>query len=136
MTTGSLNAGQDGLPVLASIPIASRASRRVSWKAAQLAEVISDVTKQEEVYGLPISSEAEGQPKTPFAGTMSTEAVAGSPFRELDVSAHLNPDKQRRASDRIDLESSNSSGMQTDSPPRSVDRMISPFALTPAPSRS
>ena len=137
-TAGTLNA--DGLTDQSGPPVVARAYRRVSWKAQQLAEVIEDVTRQEESYGLPTCNDNVGniglQSKTPFAGTLSTEAVAGSPFRELDVSAYLTSEKQRRGSDRIDLESSNSSGMLTDSPSRrSVDRMISPFALTPAPSR-
>ena len=137
--TGILNA--DGLVPLSGPPVVERAHRRVSWKAQQLAEVIEDVTRQEESFGLPTCSDNIGnvglQTKTPFAGTLSTEAVAGSPFRELDVSAYLTPEKHRRASDRIDLESSNSSGIHTYSPSRrSADRMISPFALTHAPSRS
>ncbi len=69
------------------------------------------------------------QQKDSLAVSASIEAVAGSPVRDLDT-AGMSPDATAR--------SDSTGGVQPGSVPsqRSADRMVSPFALASAPSRS
>ena len=100
----------DGLLNMAPPPVIKQAQRRVSWNSQQLAQVMSDAAKQ----------------KTPLMNALSTQAVAGSPRRDVEPVS---------SASQSQYAGSSSSGT-TGGVLRSVDRMVSPFAMTPAPSRS
>lgn len=104
----ALTIDPDGLLNLGRPPVVKRALRRVSWNSQQLAQVMSGV----------------GMHKPSLMGDHSTEAVAGSPEKDRDP---LSPDTQPLHAD------SSSSGTTSR---RSLSRIISPFALKPAPSQS
>lgn len=132
-------------------PISRRARGRVSWNSQQLAQVMSeltlhkgdslDITALDKGGGgvganvMPIDMADVALRRAHKALAMSTEAVAGSPNRDLDLSDQYTMGTQPSLGQST--ESNSSSGMlQSSSRRRSIDRMVSPFALTPAPSRS
>ena len=136
---GHLAAGTDGLSAPSSTAVTLRAQQRVShWDAEQLAQIMSDVESQKELLSAAMTTEAsapyEGtQPAQ--VGTVSTEAVAGSPAGDSNMSGHPSPDSLLVGQVS---QSGGSPCVQSGQPTsrRSYDRMLSPFALTPAPSRS
>jgi len=137
----------NGQTCLTSPPISSKARRRVSWNSQQLAQVMSEVAHHKG-HSLDIAASGRGRVggnvtpidmadvalrRAHMALAMSTEAVAGSPNRDLDLSDQYSMGTQPSLGTSI--QSHSSSGVPQNSR-RSVDRMVSPFALTPAPSRS
>ena len=147
---GSCPSGLDacnGQTCLTSPPISSKAQRRVSWNSQQLAQIMSEVAHHMG-HSLDLAMSGRGRvggDVTPIdmadvalrrahmALAMSTEAVAGSPNRDLDLSDQYSMGTQPSLGTSI--QSHSSSGVPQSSR-RSVDRMVSPFALTPAPSQS
>ena len=107
---GALTIDTNGKLKAASPPVVKRAQRTVSWNSEQLAQVMSNAAKH----------------NTPLLNAVSTEAVAGSPDRDVDP---VSLESQSKDAD------SSISGT-TAGARRSVDRMVSPFAMTPAPSQS
>jgi len=75
------------------------------------------------------------QQRAQMALAMSTEAVAGSPNRDLDLSDQNTMGTQSSLGQTA-VSNSSSGMLRTSTRRRSIDRMVSPFALTPAPSRS
>ncbi len=154
--TGACPSGLDasnGQMRMTSPPISSKARRRVSWNSQQLAQVLSEVGQhQDDSLDIAMSGRGRvggrvGGNVTPvdmadvtlrrahMALAMSTEAVAGSPTRDLDLSNQCTMSTQQSLGQST--ESHSSIGMpQSNSRRRSIDRMVSPFALTPAPSGS
>lgn len=140
----------NGQKHLTSPPISSKSRRRVSWNSQQLAQVMSEVSQHEgDALDIAVSGRGGGGvgatvtsldmadvalQRAHMALAMSTEAVAGSPSRDLDLSDQYTVGTQPSLGQRT--ESNSSSGMpQSSSRGRSIDRMVSPFALAPAPSR-
>ena len=107
----ALTIDTEGLLNMAKPPVVKRAHRRVSWNSQQLAQVMSEAAKQ----------------KTPLPRALSSEAVAGSPEKDLE---------RLSSGSSLPKDAAWSSSGTTGTLRRSVDRMISPFALTPAPSQS
>ncbi len=141
----------NGQSQLTSPPISCKASRRVSWNSQQLAQVMSEVT-QHKGDSLDIAMSGKGgggagadvmsidmadvaQQRAQMALAMSTEAVAGSPNRDLDLSDQNTMGTQSSLGQTA-VSNSSSGMLRTSTRRRSIDRMVSPFALTPAPSRS
>ena len=146
----SLNASNEQMH-MTSPPVSCKARRRVSWNSQQLAQVMTEVT-QHRGDSLDIAMSGKGGGgvggnvtpidmadvalrRAHMALAMSTEAVAGSPNRDLDLSDQYSLGTQPSLGQTT--ESNSSTGMlRSSSRRRSIDRMVSPFALTSAPSRS
>ncbi len=141
----------NGQTCLTSPPISSKSRRRVLWNSQQLGQVMSDVAQHKgDSLDIAVSGKGGGGVggnvtpidmadvalrRAHMALAMSTEAVAGSPNRDLDLSDQYSLGTQPSLGQTTD--SNSSTGMlRSSSRRRSIDRMVSPFALTPAPSRS
>lgn len=103
----ALTLNTQGLLNLGRAPPGRHGRQKVSWPSQQLAQVMSNAAHQ----------------KQALMSSLSTEAVAGSPEKDRD---RLSLDLQ--GADAV----SSSSGTTSR---RSVARMVSPFALTPASSQ-
>ncbi len=138
----------NGQTCLTSPPISSKSRRRVLWNSQQLGQVMSDVAQHKgDSLDIAVSDRGRGGgcvtpvdmadvalQRAHMAMAMSTEAVAGSPTRDLDLPDQCTMTTQLSLGQST--ESHSSSGMPLNSRKRSIDRMVSPFALAPAPSRS
>ncbi|DBA74000.1 hypothetical protein WJX77_000667 [Trebouxia sp. C0004] len=138
----------NGHMCLGSPPISCKARRRVSWNSQQLAQVMSQ--HEGGSLDIPVSGKGGGGVgnnamsidmadvalrRAQMALAMSTEAVAGSPNRDLELSDQNTMGTQPSLG-QTTVSNSSSGMLLSSSRRRSFDRMVSPFALTPAPSRS